>query len=628
MAWFTLDELIKTTDMTHRVTGGTGQHGGLDNAFHNYIGTDYVLWSQANNSYSYPFQLTYNNGDLEMNATSPDYGMICLPIIPSNIGCIEFDVKFKPYPTSYQTQDFMLILDYDSFSFLRLIKRQPPTIDDTWEHIKIDVDNPTETFYFTMTSRCCWEMKNIKFYVVDVSPSGGAGSGYIGNSLVSNKKMVGYNVPTSSAESTKTESINEASESPVSGKPKIGNGHARIKLISEIKYWGFIEHMDVLDPAQRVEYIGLNKNYTPITIDSSSHSANYGSWSEHPIIQGNVPAMIKSDGTLDYYLNPNDYTKKADNTASDITDLSYNGGAFAYIPKHYKREYIEGNDRYVYISMEKLSDEYKPIGFIGPNNHEYKGAWIPMFYGTDVTQNGVPKIVSLASGYPTKDKSSDTQNTYMTNFCSQAKFFGGAIMNVITDLLTLFGKNSDIQAVFGIGNAKGYSSSGPNYGMKENAVVGGGQFYGTTDGYSLNKILHSIVLGTYNQWQRDPYMILVSGRLKVCPTYAYDPTGADSRYIDTGIDYTSSYSDRWVYPHKSLLVPDFGAVFDTGPYSGSTTTGYADGFYYGRSGTKMFSRFNVCNGDRSAGPRAFYADREASFTEWAIGASPFLLSDI
>lgn len=63
--------------------------------------------------------------------------------------------------------------------------------------------------------------------------SGGAGSGYIGNSLVNNKKMVGYNVPTSSAESTKTESVNEASESPVSGKPKIGNGYARIKFLRE-----------------------------------------------------------------------------------------------------------------------------------------------------------------------------------------------------------------------------------------------------------------------------------------------------------------------------------------------------------------------------------------------------------
>lgn len=64
--------------------------------------------------------------------------------------------------------------------------------------------------------------------------SGGAGSGYIGNSLLSNKKMVGYNVPTSSAESTKTESVNEASETPIANKPKIGNGFARIKLLDDI----------------------------------------------------------------------------------------------------------------------------------------------------------------------------------------------------------------------------------------------------------------------------------------------------------------------------------------------------------------------------------------------------------
>ena len=68
------------------------------------------------------------------------------------------------------------------------------------------------------------------------SKSGGAGSGYIGNSLVSNKKMVGYNVPTSSAESTKTESVNEASETPVSGKPKSGNGFAKIKFLRSC--WG------------------------------------------------------------------------------------------------------------------------------------------------------------------------------------------------------------------------------------------------------------------------------------------------------------------------------------------------------------------------------------------------------
>lgn len=61
--------------------------------------------------------------------------------------------------------------------------------------------------------------------------SGGAGSGYIGNSLLSNKKMVGYNVPTSSAESTKTESVQVYSASGEENKPKAGNGMARITFL-------------------------------------------------------------------------------------------------------------------------------------------------------------------------------------------------------------------------------------------------------------------------------------------------------------------------------------------------------------------------------------------------------------
>lgn len=65
------------------------------------------------------------------------------------------------------------------------------------------------------------------------SKSGGAGSGYIGNSLLSNKKMVGYNVPTSSAEGTKTESVEVFDSNYIANKPKAGNGHARIKFLRE-----------------------------------------------------------------------------------------------------------------------------------------------------------------------------------------------------------------------------------------------------------------------------------------------------------------------------------------------------------------------------------------------------------
>jgi hypothetical protein len=37
--------------------------------------------------------------------------------------------------------------------------------------------------------------------------------------------------------------------------------------------------------------------------------------------------MLKYDGTVDYYLDPNDYSKKLDGTASDVADPTYAGNA-------------------------------------------------------------------------------------------------------------------------------------------------------------------------------------------------------------------------------------------------------------------------------------------------------------
>lgn len=63
------------------------------------------------------------------------------------------------------------------------------------------------------------------------APSG-AGSGYIkdpiGAVLKQNKKMAGYNVPTSDNINTKTISVADTSQKPSKNKAKIGNGFARI----------------------------------------------------------------------------------------------------------------------------------------------------------------------------------------------------------------------------------------------------------------------------------------------------------------------------------------------------------------------------------------------------------------
>lgn len=60
----------------------------------------------------------------------------------------------------------------------------------------------------------------------------GGGSGYIGNTLLTNKAMYCYNCTESSETSTKTISTTCHNENPTSNCAKEGNGYAKITLIS------------------------------------------------------------------------------------------------------------------------------------------------------------------------------------------------------------------------------------------------------------------------------------------------------------------------------------------------------------------------------------------------------------
>ena len=62
---------------------------------------------------------------------------------------------------------------------------------------------------------------------------GGGGSGYIGNSLLTNKAMYCYNCPTSSDENTLTYSTTNVSGTPTSNYAKSGNGAIKITLLSK-----------------------------------------------------------------------------------------------------------------------------------------------------------------------------------------------------------------------------------------------------------------------------------------------------------------------------------------------------------------------------------------------------------
>ena len=65
---------------------------------------------------------------------------------------------------------------------------------------------------------------------------GGGGSGYIGNSLLTDKYMYCYNCTTSNVESTKTYTTTNVSDTPTSDYAKSGNGAAKVTLVDDIVY--------------------------------------------------------------------------------------------------------------------------------------------------------------------------------------------------------------------------------------------------------------------------------------------------------------------------------------------------------------------------------------------------------
>ena len=70
--------------------------------------------------------------------------------------------------------------------------------------------------------------------------------------------------------------------------------------------------------------------------------------------------MCGWDGEIKYYLNPDDYTKKADGTASDVSNANFAGNAMAVIKKIYKKEYKVGSDRYVYFCERQVDPDFQP----------------------------------------------------------------------------------------------------------------------------------------------------------------------------------------------------------------------------------------------------------------------------
>ena len=397
-------------------------------------------------------------------------------------------------------------------------------------------------------------------------------------------------------------------------------------------YGMVIHEASDLNPTTRVEYLGANKDFTPVSMNMSTHAMNYGSWADWGWLKANVPVMCNWEGEIAYFLDPNDYTKKTDGTKSDVSNVNYTGDAMAIIKKIYKKEYKVGDDRYVYFCERKADDDFHAVGFeVAGKEREYM--LIPMFYGS-IDGNGRMRSIAgqwscLTASGAASDNSSGTaigtaeQYAAIQKASKNALFFGGSLTNTLADICILLSKSTDSQGSFGSGMCSTYvEDKAKHYGTQINTVIPGGQFYGSNDGKSFNKIFHSCVMGSYMLWQRDPYMLLINGRIKVSTDYTYDLTG--NKYVDTGVDFKPGDTSCHYYPTYKVA-REFGVVPCADMKDTTTSaTGYCDGTWANTEGERVSLRFGSCAHGLACGLFARTLDDVAAYAWWGCGASKLL----
>ena len=224
--------------------------------------------------------------------------------------------------------------------------------------------------------------------------------------------------------------------------------------------YGF--HIDGNDsnPATRVRYLLDAVGMIPAKMNYTSGTFDYGSWADAFFMPR--PCMLKFDGTVDYYLNENDLTKKLDGTDSDVANISYTGNAMM--------EWGDGTDIIwmkiepdkgdpysgsVYISNYQVDAGYHCYAFQDINGNIIPHFYTPIYQGCVDSSGRLRSISGQAVGRNRTAQQEMDAATKCGNDWYIEQYGDRLLINM---LLTLISKSTDAQAAFG----RGYSEMGWN----------------------------------------------------------------------------------------------------------------------------------------------------------------------
>lgn len=351
-------------------------------------------------------------------------------------------------------------------------------------------------------------------------------------------------------------------------------------------------------PSGRVSYPDDvdNAGFTPAKMNFGG-SFSYGDWNFAPGEKFMPrPCMLTYAGVVDHYLNPNDYTQKAEGGASKVADTSFGGNAMVEWPKIYTKRWEEGGVYHFRCSDTPQDESWECWSNYDRLNNQIDHFYTPIYFGSNVSS----KLRSISGQANMVSQNATTEINY-------AKANGNdwytevlADRLLIQDLLVMMGKSTDGQTVYGKGRCD--TNSAVNTGTMNSR----GMFWGSnngTDGVKVFGMEHF----WGNLWRRTAGWMNVNGTQKVKLTRGTKDGSTASDYNTDGNGYKtvsgatpSGTSGGYI---SSMKTEGFGRIPVTA--SGSSSTFEADGLWYNNSGTMYAFVGGNWGGDLPCGP--FYA---------------------
>lgn len=376
------------------------------------------------------------------------------------------------------------------------------------------------------------------------------------------------------------------------------------------------------NPKTRCRYLADAVGMTPAYMNYTAGVFDYGSWSNAFFMP--KPCMLKTSGTIDYYLNENDYTKKADGTASDVANIDYDGNAMMEWGNGtdliwWKFEADKGNNKSgsFYVANYQVDNSFKNLNHIDINGNVKSHFYTPIYNGSLDSSN---KLRSISGKSIMRSKNASQEMSY-----ARANGTGYEIEQfvdrlLINFLLVLISKSTDTQTAFGRGMSE--NSYDESLLLQTGTMNSKGLFWGESTGKVGVKIF-GMENFWGNQWRRTAGLILANGTAKVKLSPSTKDGSAATNYNTDGTGYItienstpSGTSGGYI---KEMIFTEYGVLPVT--ITGSSSTYYCDGTWFNNAIIAFACFGGSLNGGLLVGAFFVYLSYGASLAGWDLGAS-------